>query len=162
MKRIAAIICSLIIISLSSFAKAPVAEGRTFSDLGRYVIEKSSAPLIYDGRILRTYEVTYENSDMKVRIAIDDSNPRCRNYIVVSDKLTIQYKCRKNVFGTALLEEKYAEDGIPSCSELLDREAYFRQKVITQNKTDEIDRLMMISVFYPELIDDHKEIYAMK
>ena len=158
MKRVAALFSAIIIISLSTYAKAPVAEGSTFSELGRYVIEKSSAPLIYDGRILRTYDVTYENSDIKVRIAIDDSNRRCRNYIVVSDWLSIEYKCRNNVFGTVLLEEKYAEDGIPCCIELLDKEAYFRQKVITQNETNEIDRLMMISVFYPELIDNSKNV----
>ncbi len=137
-------------------------KGNTNHELGAYVIEKSIAPLIVDARILPTYEVSYENSDMTVKIAIDDSNKKCRKLIVVSDHLSVQYNCDGKIFGVNLLEGQYADDGISDSRLYLDNSEYFRQKVISQSAKDEIDQIKLISVYFPKLVKDYEIVFAVK
>ena len=145
-----------------AFALDPVAEGQTNHELGAYIVENSNAPLIIDATILTTYEVSYENSDMTVRIAIDDSDKKCRKFIVVSDNLAIQYDCNGKFFGVKMPEQTYIEDGISGSMINLDRAEYYKQKVLTQNKKSELEQVQLIAVFFPKLIKDYDRIFAVK
>ena len=162
MKKLLTLLSVSILIYCPSIAMDPVAEGNTNHELGTFVIEKSVAPLIVDARILPTYVVSYENSDMTVRIAVDDSDKKCRKLIVVSDHLSIQYNCDGKIFGVNLLEQKYAEDGISDSRLYLDSSEYFRQKVISQSAKNKIDQIKLISVYFPKLVKDYERAFAVK
>jgi len=162
MKKLLTILSVLILIWIPSSALEPVAEGKTNHELGYYIIEKSIAPLIVDARILPTYEVSYENSDMTIRIAVDDSDKKCRKLIVVSDHLSIQYNCDGKIFGVNLIEDQYTDDGISNSKIFLDSEEYFRQKVISQSARNEINQIKLISVYFPKLVKDYERVFAVK
>lgn len=144
------------------FAVDPVAEGETNHELGAYIIEKSNAPIISDARILTTYEVSYENSEMTVRIAVDNSDKKCRKFIVVSDNLAMQYDCNGRFFGVKMPEQNYVEDGISGSMINLDRSEYFKQKVLTQKNNTELEQVQLIAVFFPKLIKDYDRFFAVK
>lgn len=157
---------SLILIPVPASSSAheidPVTEGNTNYELGAFVVEISNAPIIIDATILPTYVVSYENSDMTIRIAVDNSDRKCRKFIVVSDNLAMQYNCDGKIFGVAIPDMAYIEDGIPSSKVNLDRSQYHRQKVITQRKKTEIDQIRLISVYFPKLVKDYDRLFAVK
>ena len=153
MKTIRNIIPLFMLLIISGFTRGPVAQGETNCRLGSFIIEKSGRPLISDGRILKTYDVKYENSALKLRIGVDDSKRKNKKYIVVSDDFAVQYGCKGNVFGAARVEPDYIEDGIPETDIRLNRIEYYRQKVLTQIPKSEIEYIKLISVYFPKLID---------
>lgn len=162
MKKLLILLSVSLLVYFPAMALEPVAEGNTNHELGAYVIEKSVAPLIVDARILPTYEVKYENSDMAIKIAVDDSDKKCRKLIVVSDNLCMQYNCDGKLFGVTLLEERYAKNGISNSRQYLDTAEYFRQKVISQTAKDEVKQIKLISVYFPKLIKDYERVFAVK
>ena len=148
--------------TFGAYAKAPVAKGNTNSELGTFVIEKSVAPLIVGWKILDTYDVRYENSGMIVRIAVDDSDKKCRKYIVVSDDLCIQYTFNGKVFGTSLIDHKYVRQGVTKSVEHLNMEEFFHQKVISSTVKTELEQLKLISVYFPRLVNEYQKVFAVK
>lgn len=162
MKKLLTILSVSILICFPSLALEPVAEGHTNYRLGAYLIEKSIAPIIVDARILPTYEISYENSDMMIKVAVDDSDKKCRKLIVVSNNLSIQYNCDGRFFGVNLVEKKYADDGISDSKIHLDLAEYFRQKVISQSARTELDQIKLISVYFPKLVKDYVRVFAVK
>jgi hypothetical protein len=161
MKRVTYILSALLFLLLTGFTKSPLATGETNGRLGSFIIEKSQQPLICDARILPTYDVKYENSGFTLRVGIDSSDKKCKKYIVVSDDFAVQYFCQKDKFGVGLIESKYIEDGIPSTDSRLNREEFFRQKVLTMLPDNEIEHVKLISVFFPKLIKE-EVLYANK
>lgn len=162
MKRKILLITALVLILLPAHALDPVAQGKTNYELGDFTVEKSNAPIIVDATLLPTYEVSYENSDITIRIAVDRSDKKCRKYIVVSDNLAMQYNCTGKIFGVAMPDQCYIEDGI-SCSTVnLDRSEYHRQRVITKMKKSELEQIRLISVYFPMLIKDYDTYFAVK
>jgi hypothetical protein len=161
MKNIIIAISALIFLTTTGFNKKTVATGSTASQLGSFVIVKSDRPLISDATILRTYEVKYENSDMDVRIAIDDRDRKCLSFIVVAGDFGIQYNCDKKILGVGTVEERYVEDGIPGTNENLNRAEYFKQKVLTRSSDDETELLRLIAAYFPKLMIT-EPLYATK
>lgn len=149
-------------LSLTSYAKSPIAEGNTHSCLGTFVVENSIKPIVVDGRSLTTYTITYENSEETIRIGIDDSDRKCTKYLVVSGNLSIQYDCNSKYFGVEKLDRKYHNDGFKTSDLTLDREQFFHQKILTQNKISQIDQVKLISVFFPKLVKDYEQVFAVK
>ena len=162
MKKLITLFAVFTLLALPGMALDPVAQGETNCKLGAYIVVKSSAPLIVDARILPTYEVSYENSDMTIRIAVDNSDKKCRKYIVVCDNLTMQYNCDGKIFGASMLDDNYIEDGFSSNGAYLDRAEYFKQKVITQIEKSELEQIKLISVFFPKLVKDYNTVFAVK
>jgi len=154
MKPAIRIIVATLFLLITGFSPGVVAQGDSCSDLGSFIIEKSKSPLIYDARILKTYDIMYENSGLTVRVGIDETNRKCKKYIVVSGDFAVQYICNKNIFGAEIVEECYVEDGIPATDTRLNRSEYFRQKVLTQIPKSEIDHVMLISVYFPKLLSE--------
>jgi hypothetical protein len=162
MKKVISLISAVFMLSLTSYAKSPIAEGNTHSCLGTFVVENSIKPIVVDGRSLTTYTITYENSEETIRIGIDDSDRKCTKYLVVSGNLSIQYDCNSKYFGVEKLDRKYHNDGFKTSDLTLDREQFFHQKILTQNKISQIDQVKLISVFFPKLVKDYEQVFAVK
>lgn len=162
MKKILALITCIALLQLTGNAMDPVAQGKTFCCLGNYVIEKADYQMIIDGNAIKTFVVSYENSDMTITIGLDDSNKKCTSYIVQSDDLTIQYDCNRKHFGVNRVSEKYIKEGFETDDSSLNRTEYFRQKVITSKKKSNIDQVKLISVFFPKLVTDYETVFAVK
>lgn len=150
------------ILSLASFSKAPVAKGKTHCCLGNYIIEKANDPILVDGVPLKSFVVSYDNSDMTVTIGIDNSDKKCTTFIVMSDDLTVQYDANRNRFGVNKVNKKYLDDGHKTSDMLLNRSEYFHQKVLTQSVCSQLDYVKLISVFYPKLVKDYEKVFAVK
>ncbi len=162
MKRMISLIAIASILSLAGFSEASVAKGKTHSCLGNYIIEKAADPIFVDGVALKSFVVSYDNSDMTVTIGIDDSDKKCTTYIVKSDDLTVQYDCNGQIFGVNRVAKKYLDNGLETSDNLLNRSEYFHQKLLTQNEQTQLERVKLISVFYPKLVKDYEKVFAVK
>jgi len=150
MKRI--LISAIMLVSFASLSFGRiVAEGETLSPLGKFTVETCDQPIIIAGETLPTYMVRYENSPLTVKIAVDKEK-KCKNYIVVSDQLSVMYTCNGNYFGVNLLSGKYSDAGYSTETCALDRWDYFHQKVLSRGVTAEIDAAKLIAVYFPNLI----------
>lgn len=128
-----------------------VAEGSSNSSFGKYTIEALDEPFILAGEEMKCFEITYENSPMTVKIIVDKEK-KCRNFIVVSDKLSVMYTCNGKYFGVNKVDKKYGNAGFVTDDMALDRADYFHQKVIVRGMTGEIDAARLIASYYPDLI----------
>jgi len=162
MKKIISLISLISLISFTAYAKGPVAEGNTHCCLGIYTVEKTINYIIVDGEALPTYEVSYGNSDLTVRVGVDMSDKKCTRYIVASDNLSVQYDCNRKYFGVNKLDRKYSKDGYVTSDLTLDRSEYFHQKIISQDVKDQIEQIKLISVFFPKLVKDYEKVFAVK
>ena len=159
MKRMMLTALLIIVISAASFGRKLVAEGKTFTAMGNFKIETADKPLVINGVSLDTYVITYDNSKMSVTIAIDKDR-KCKRYLTISDKLSVQYVCYGTHFGIEKLNEKYAKDGFKTSESSLNRSAYFHQKVLVQGQIDPITCMKLIGAYYPELLNDLENVLA--
>jgi hypothetical protein len=146
----------IILIGGSSFSREFVAEGKTWSALGDYKIETADNPVVIDGEQLKTYIISYQNSPMEVKVVIRKGK-NCKNYLVLSDKLSVQYVCNENYFGVEKLDKALAHDGFATSDESLNRAEYFHQKVIAPGKREEVDNAHLIAAFFPRLLKNSTE-----
>jgi hypothetical protein len=128
-----------------------VAEGDTNTPFGKYSVELVKEPLMVDGEQVTRYRITYENSPLSV-IVVVDKEAKCKNYIVVSNGLSVMYKCNGQYFGINLIEEKYKKDGFVTDDKNLDRTNYYHQKILSLGPQEELNATMLIAVYYPALI----------
>ncbi|MBN1388637.1 MAG: hypothetical protein JW965_09340 [Bacteroidales bacterium] len=162
MKKFLYLFAISLILSPIGFAKGPVAEGKTYCCLGNYVVDNAIDPVYVDGKALKTFIVSYENSDLTVRVAIDKSDRKCTRFVVLSDELEILYQCNGKYFGVKRLDREYLNDGMSTSDLSLDRSEYFHQKVITQTKMSDIEYVKLISVYFPKLVKDYEKVFAFK
>jgi len=161
MKRMFFAVILLVAFSAASFASEFVAEGKTHSALGKYKITKADNPVTINGEELNAFEISYQNSPLVVKVAImDDVN--CKKYLVLSDKLSVQYVCNDSYFGVERLDKSLAEQGFTTSDAALDRSEYFHQKVLTSGQAPEIDNTMLIAAFFPRLINGNSDMVAAK
>jgi hypothetical protein len=139
--------------SSASFAREFVAGGKSNTALGDYKIEIADNPVIINGEKLKTYIISYQNSPMEVTVVIQNGK-KCRNYIVLSDKLSIQYVCNENYFGVQKLEKVFEKEGYKTDDVALNRGEYFHQKVLSPGKRDELESAHLIACYFPMLIND--------
>ena len=135
----------------ATYARELIAEGKTYSALGDYRIEKADNPVIINGEELNAFIVSYQNSPMEVTIVIKKGQ-KCKNYIVLSDKLSVQYVCNENYFGVEKLDKSLAVDGFSSTDAFLNRSEFYHQKKLTQGKRGELESTQLIAAFFPLLI----------
>ncbi len=163
MKKI--FIAALLSISFitAAFSSSPLAEGETHSGLGKYTIERSGPFEMIKGEPLRSYEISYENSPDSIWVAVDDSRKDVTRFLVISDKLVIEYICHNRFFGARLIDDRFQEEGLSTPLHNLDKKEYYHQKLITQYPKSETEYLKLISVYFPKLIKDYNNIlYAAK
>ena len=153
MKRMFFAALLIVAFSSASFSREFVAEGKTYSALGDYKIKLADNPVTINGVQLKAYVISYENSPLEVKVAIM-KDKKCKNYIVLSDKLSIEYVCNGDYFGVQKLGKSFEKDGILTSDESLNRSEYFHQRLIAQGKQDEIEVTQLIAAYFPMLIKD--------
>ena len=128
-----------------------VAEGATSTPFGNYTIKVCDEPVILSGEKITSYLITYENSPISLEILVDKEK-NCKNYVVISEGLSVMYSCNGSYFGVNKINEKYNKEGYSTDETNLDRLNYFHQKIIAQGRMDEIPATTIIACYYPLLI----------
>lgn len=141
----------IILISSVSFATKLVVEGKTPTALGNFRVETAEQPLVVNGIALDTYVISYDKSDIKVRVAVEKEN-RCDRYITVSDELSVLYVCNKTYFGIEILGKKYSGEDWNTGNGDMNRSAYFHQKVLSQGENDKLTCISLIASYFPDLL----------
>jgi len=159
MKRM--FLAAVLILALCSatFAKKVVAEGKTYSALGDYKIETMDQPVILNGKELDAFTVSYENTGMKVTVAVEKTR-KCKNYYVLSDGLSIQYTCNKNYFGVERLTKDLEKEGFKTSNDDLNAEQYYHQRVLTAGGNSDQDNTKLIAAYFPFLLKDQEGVLA--
>ena len=153
MKRMFLAALLIVAFSSASFSREFVAGGKTYSALGDYKIEIADNSVTLNGEQLKAYVISYQNSPMEVKVVIR-KDKTCKNYIVLSDKLSVQYVCNGDYFGVQKLEKSLEKDGFATSDEALNRSEYFHQKLIAQGKQGEIETARLIAAYFPLLIKE--------
>jgi hypothetical protein len=159
MKRIVLGALLIAAFSSASFSREFVAGGKSNSALGDYKIEIADNPVVIDGQVLKTYVISYQNSPMEVTVVIKKGK-NCKNYIVLSDKLSVQYVCNESYFGVEKLDKSLENEGYKTADESLNRSEYFHQKVIAPGMREEIENAHLIASYFPMLIKETEKITA--
>jgi len=137
----------LIAISIATFAKELVAEGKTYSVVGDYKIEMADEPVIINGEQLKTYIITYQNYPSHVKVAIQKTK-KCKNFIVLSNELSMKYVCTEKYFGVEKLNLKEFKTN----NDNLNMAEYFHQRVLTSGENSEIDNARLIAAYFHALV----------
>jgi len=159
MKRLFFAAVLMIAFCTASFAGKVVAEGKTFTALGDYTIETADNPALVKGEECKTYIISYENTPMKVTVAVCKDR-KCKTYVVLSDKLSVQYVCNESYFGVEKLDKAFEKDGYKTSDTELNRSEYFHQKVIAPGKRGEVEATQLIAAFFPMLLNPATEAIA--
>jgi hypothetical protein len=159
MKRM--ILAAVLIISLStvSFARKLVAEGKTFTALGDYRIELADNTVPLKGNECKSFVISYENTPMEVTVIICKDRT-CKRYVVLSDKLSVQYVCNAFYFGVEKLDKAFEKEGYKTSDSALNKGEYFHQKVIAPGKGDELENTQLIAAYFPMLLNNTGDITA--
>ncbi|HVN57663.1 MAG TPA: hypothetical protein VMT63_05155 [Bacteroidales bacterium] len=151
MKRLITITTMLILLYAVTFGEDVVAKGQTFSAMGDYTLVKNDQKVLWMGKDCQSYTIRYANSPANVRIIVC-KDPGCRRYVVLSDKLCIQYVCNSNYFGVEKLDSKFEAEGYKTDYDKINRFEYFHQKVIGPGQKTEIEATSLIAAFFPLLV----------
>lgn len=143
----------MLAISAASFSREFVAGGKTHTALGDYKIVVADKPVTLNGEELKAYLITYENSPLEVTVLLKQDK-KCKNYIVLSDKLSVQYVCNEDYFGVQKLDKSIELDCFASSDEALNKTEYFHQKLIIPGKLSELMSTQLIAAYFPMLIKD--------
>lgn len=149
----------LVAFSTASFAREVVATGKSHTSMGDYTIALADKPLVVNGEELKSFVITYQNSPLEVTVAIKKGE-KCNDYIVLSDKLCVQYTCNKDYFGVQLLDKSNECEGFSTSDKLLNRSEYFHQKKLNDGQKSELENTQLIAAYFPMLIND--EVVAEK
>ncbi len=151
MKRVFFAALMVVAFSSASFSRDFVASGKTNTALGDYKIETADEPVTINGEQFKAFVISYQNSPMEVKVIIKPGK-KCKNYIVLSEKLSIQYVCNDSFFGVEKLDKSLEKDGYKTMDASLNRSEYFHQKVISPGKQGEVENTQLIAAYFPMLL----------
>lgn len=151
MKTIVLTAALILTACLASFANTIVAQGQSNSEFGGYKIELLNDHLVINNKLLDKYQITYENSDLRVIVAVDKLH-QVQKYYVLNEKFPVQYESNGSHFGIKVLDKALAEHGFTTTFENANRAEYFHQKVLTSEATNTNARLNLIAAYYPGLL----------
>ena len=143
----------IVAFSTASFSREFVASGKTHSTFGDYKIEIANNPVTINGEQFKAYVISYQNSPMEVTVVVT-KDKKCKNYIVLSDKLSVQYVCNGDYFGVQKLDKSFEKDGYKTSDAALNRSEYFHQKLIAQGKLGDMLNTQLIAAYFPMLINE--------
>ena len=149
----------MIMTSTVMIAKRPVAEGKTFSALGDYTIVKADTPVMMKGTDCKAFKINYANTPMEVTVVVCKER-KCRRYVVLSEKLSVQYVCNEDYFGVEKLDKAFEKDGFKTSDSGLNRNEYYHQKVLTPGKRGELEATQLIAAYFPLLLNNPTEAIA--
>ncbi|MFN8209850.1 MAG: hypothetical protein U0T33_02665 [Bacteroidales bacterium] len=159
MKRLILITVLLAMVSAVSFGEKVVAKGQSFSALGDYKVVKVDDEVPLMGKDCQAYTIKYENSPIEVRIIVCKEE-KCRRYLVLSDKLSVQYVCNKAYFGIERLDKKFEAEGYVTSDRNLNKFEYFHQKVLGSGQKSELEATALIAAYFPHLLAPEEPIAA--
>ena len=159
MKRMISAAVLTLVFCTALFAGKVVAKGPTYTALGNYTIENADNPAFVKGEECKTFVIRYENTPMEVTVAICKER-KCKKYVVLSDKLSVQYVCNENYFGVEKLDKAFEKDGYKTSDSDLNRSEYYHQKVITPGKRSELEATQLIAAYFPMLLNNPVEAIA--
>jgi hypothetical protein len=93
-------VLAVAITSTFAYSDGPgiVAAGSSTNNAGLYWILETNETFHFQGEEYRVYKVKYDNSEMDVRIAVNQELD-CNRYIAYTKDYTIFYDCSKEGFG---------------------------------------------------------------
>jgi hypothetical protein len=159
MKRIILATVLIFILSTASFARKFIAEGKSHTALGNYKIELADNPVPLKGSDCKAYVISYENSPMEVTVVVCKER-KCKRYVVLSDKLSVQYVCNANYFGVEKLDNSFEQEGHKTSDSALNRGEYFHQKVLGPGQKPELEATRLIAAYFPMLLNSYDGIIA--
>jgi hypothetical protein len=161
MKRMILVAGLILTVSLGAYARKFVAEGKTYSAMGNYKIEIDDNYVMLNGKQHKPYVITYENSNLVVRVAVD-MEKGCKKYYVISDNLSVQYVSNRLYFGVEKLAPELEKDGYKTSETALNRSEFFHQKVLTSRQGWRRDNTKLVAAYYPMLLNNVEDILAAK
>ena len=143
---------------LSLGASAKIRDGKaltgsSLTDFGRYTIVNSDAPMVINNVVLKTYDLTYENTNHPIQVVVVPEK-NCTSFIVRSDEFEIMYKCDKGVFGVKKIEKQYQELPIEANVAKMNKVSYYAQRVICQNPKTNDELLGLIACYFPSMVNE--------
>ena len=155
MKRVILATMMLVLISTVSFAGRFIAEGKTHSTFGDYRLELADNTFIMSGDDCKAYNLVYENSPVDVTVVVcRDKAKKCVKYVVLSDKLSVQYVCNNSYFGVEMLDKNMQEQGHKTSHTYLNKYEYFHQKVLGPGNMSEKEATGLIAAYFPFLVSE--------
>jgi hypothetical protein len=148
MKRIILVAGLILTVSLGTYARRLVAEGKTYSALGNYKIEVDNKSFVINGK-----------EQIKVAIEIEKG---IKKYYVLSDNLSVQYVANRHYFGVEKLSPEFEKDGYRTSDAALNRAEYFHQKAITTQRSWKRDNTKLIAAYFPMLLNNVENLVASK
>jgi hypothetical protein len=159
MKKMILVTVLVAIISTVSFGKKVVAKGNTFTAMGDYRIETIDNPVQLKGEDCKAYKIVYENSPLDVMLVVC-KDKKCRKYVVLSDKLSVQYVCNAYYFGVEKIDKSFQKEGYKTDDDNLNRLEYFHQKVLGPGQKPELEAAKLIASYFPMLINNNETMVA--
>jgi hypothetical protein len=159
MKRMILATVLILLIGTVAFGRKFVAEGKSHTALGNYKIELADNPVTIKGTDCKAYIISYENSPMEVTVVVSKER-KCKRYIVLSDKLSVQYVCNADYFGVEKLDKSFEQNGYKTSDSALNRGEYFHQKVLGPGQKPEIEATHLIAAFFPMLFNGIESLTA--
>jgi hypothetical protein len=161
MKKIILTSVLLAAVCTVTFGQKVIAKGQTFSALGTYKIQTIDTPVPLKGSDCKAYKINYENTPMDVTVVVCKDR-KCKRYVVLSDKLSIQYICNNVYFGVERLDKAFEKEGYKTTDENLDRAEYFHQKVLGPGQQSEYESTRLIAAYFPFLLNTTTSMVAEK
>jgi len=146
-------------ISTVTFGQKVVAKGHSFSALGNYRIETVDNAVPLKGNDCQAYKISYVNTPMEVTVIVC-KDKKCRTFVVLSDKLSVQYVCNKVYFGVERLDKSFEKEGYKTTDDNLNRVEYFHQKVLGPGQQPEVEATKLIAAYFPFLLSTNTEMTA--
>jgi hypothetical protein len=151
----------LAVICTASFGRNVVAQGKTFSSLGDYKIETADDPFTINGEDFKAYIISYANSPMEVTVVVCKER-KCRKYLVLSNKLSVQYINNENYFGVERLDKSFEKTGYATRESDINKMEYFHQKVLGSGQKGDHEATQLIAAYFPFLLNDPVTFSAAK
>jgi hypothetical protein len=161
MKKIIISTAFILLVCTASFGKKVIAKGNTFSALGDYKIETVDNPFSLRGKDCSAYKISYENSSIDVTLVVCKEE-KCKRYLVLSDKLSVQYVCNPYYFGVERLDKTFEKEGYKTSDANLNKIEYFHQKVLGPGQQQEVDAVRLVAAYFPFLLNSNEEMTAVR
>jgi len=159
--KLAFLTFGLLLVCFTTMAKeksTSLISGQSLTELGQYSINTSSEALQIGGETLKTYELSYSNSDSPILIGVKKTK-KCMNFIIHTDNFEVEYVCNKHVFGVKRISKEYQTVNSEVINEMMDNAQFYTQRIISQYPKTEEELLGLIACYFPSLI---KEDYLTK
>ena len=153
MKRLFLTAVLILTVYLTSMGNPVIAQGPSNSVFGDYKIVALDEHVILNGKELDKYLISYEKPELKIIVAVDKQK-KCKKYYVISGQLPIQYECNGKFFGIMKLDKDFQAKGFSTSMDKLNKDEFYRQRILTTETKSTLDHLVLIASYYPGLINE--------